>query len=178
MGGRMRTKTALKAKKPLRAKHTLKSGTKKKKRNKPDSIPALRKKADTQFSRYVRLRDSEYTNGEWVGECITCPRPLVVINSEGKWQQNAQWGHFIGRGNHWLRYSEENGNLQCAHCNAWRDKEAMLEAYRKALDDKYGVGTYKRLKKEAKANETFNLKKSDYRQVIEDCKTQINYYLT
>ena len=173
----MKSKKPLKAKKPLRAKQTLKKGGKKK-RNKPDSIPALRNKTDTLFSRYVRLRDSEFIDGQWVGDCITCDRKLVVINGEGKWQQNAQWGHFIGRGNHWLRYSEENGNLQCAHCNAWRDKESMLEAYRSALDDKYGVGTYKRLKKEAKDNEKFNLKKSDYRQVIEDCNEQIKFYLT
>lgn len=180
MGG-MKAKTPLKAKKPLkgkplRAKQTLKQTVKKKRRS-PDSIPMLRKKADAAFSRYIRIRDSECRSRQWIGECITCNRQMIVLDADGQWNKAAQHGHFIGRGNHWLRYSEENGNLQCAHCNAWRDKESMLEAYRKAVDDKYGTGTFKRLKKEAKDNERFNLKKDDYRQVIEDSTVQLDFYL-
>lgn len=175
----MQRKTPLKAKKPLESKTTLKSSKKHKKRPKLKTIPSLIKEADKLFSRYIRLRDSELDKltGKRIGTCITCPRIILVIDEDGKWKQNAQHGHFIGRGCHFLRYNEENGNLQCAHCNAWADKESMLEAYREALDKKYGKGTYKKLKDLAHNNNMYRLKRDELEEIIHRSKERINHYL-
>ena len=123
----------LKATKGLKKTTPLKATTKKRPKQ---TIPELTKKADKAFSRYVRLRDSVYDGEKWVGTCITCTREMIVMQ-EDKWRAGANLGHFIGRGCKELRYDEYNTNLQCAHCNAWRDKEDMLQAYRKGIKEKY-----------------------------------------
>lgn len=133
---------------------------------------------DKAFSRYVRIRDAEFNGNEWVGECITCERKLIVVNSDGKWIASSQNGHLISRGIYSLRFDEENCNLQCAHCNAWLDKDEMIERYRKAIDDKYGTGTYKRLKALSKLPEAYKRpKKDELLQIISDSKTQVEWYL-
>lgn len=102
-------------------------------------MPQLIKDADAIWSKYIRLRDSsQQMDGSWVGVCISCDRTLEVLSNDGRWRQNAQCGHFVGRGNMWLRYDEYNTNLQCAHCNAWRDKREMIQAYEEAIKLKYG----------------------------------------
>lgn len=142
------------------------------------SAQQLVKLADAQFSKYVRLRDSSFIDGAWVGECITCPKQLIVYK-EGKWSKNAQNGHMIGRGVHQLRYDEENCNLQCSHCNAWLDKDEMIERYRRAIDLKYGDNVYKSLKARSKAEGALKrLTKAELLQVIHDSKEQIDWYLT
>lgn len=134
--------------------------------------------ADKWFSRYVRLRDSSYTGSDWVGYCITCSRPLTVIDSDGKWKATAQNGHFITRGTHTLRFNEFNCNLQCAHCNAWMDKEEMLERYRNALDLKYGSDIKDELKRLSKLPEAFRrASKPELLQLIKDSKTYIEHAL-
>lgn len=139
------------------------------------SVTSLRKKADKLYSQYVRLRDSKYikTRDEWVGNCISCDKKLVVM-SNGKWLKTANNGHFVGRGNYELRYDDENCNLQCPHCNAWRDKISMLEAYERALDDKYGTGTAKRLKKRPVRS---TMAKTEFQQVIKDSTEAITFLL-
>lgn len=99
----MQRKKALSRKTPLKATS--------KKRPK-QTIPDLTKKADKEFSRYIRLRDSVYDGEKWVGECITCERKMVILQ-DGKWRAGANIGHFIGRGTKELRYDEFNCNLQC-----------------------------------------------------------------
>lgn len=139
------------------------------------SLPQLVKRADKEFSRYVRLRDCEYIDGQWVGECITCGRRLVVVDASGHWNAGSNLGHFVGRACKRLRWDEYNCNLQCAHCNAWRDKIDMLDAYKKGVDDKYGTGTWKRLVKEGK--ETHKPTREELDQVIHDSKEYCNYTL-
>lgn len=167
-------RSPLTRKTPLRRKTALKAYTKVKK-PKLESLPSLVKKADTAFSRYVRLRDSEYVEGEWLGVCITCPRRLVIVDREGRWNAGANLGHFVGRAAKSLRWDELNCNMQCAHCNAWRDKESMITAYRKALDDKYGAGTARKLVREGKV--THKPTREELHQVIEDSKTYVAYML-
>lgn len=169
----------LKAKKQLRVSTALKSRSKLAKKSKR-TIPQLRDKADKLKSRAVRLRDSELVDGEWIGSCITHDKTgLVAYKDEtGKLRFTKGWdnGHFIGRGDYNLRYDDENNNLQCAHCNAWRDKEDMLEGYRRALELKYGTGTVKRLKYEAKHNRRASLTRPELEQIIQDSLQEINFY--
>lgn len=134
--------------------------------------------ADKYYSKYVRLRDSEFNGREWVGECISCPRSLIVINSDGRWVASSQNGHFITRGVYSLRFDEYNTNLQCAHCNAWRDKEDMLEGYRTGLALKCGEDTVKELKRLSKLPEAYRRpSKPDLLQVISDAKQEVEYIL-
>lgn len=94
--------------------------------------------------------------------------------SKGKWQKTSNNGHYIGRANYELRYDDMNCNLQCPHCNAWRDKISMLDAYTKALEDKYGTGTAKSLKKRPMRT---TMAKTELQQVIHDCQEAIRFLL-
>lgn len=161
----MQRKNNLKAKSQLKAKTQLKPSQIKKK-VKLKTIPTLIKQADKIYSQYVRLRDSEICPDGRRGSCITCSKSIVVIDEDNKWKRNAQNGHFIGRGCHYLRYNEQNTNLQCAYCNAWRDKESMLSAYREAVDAKYGGGTYLKLKNLAHKHNTYRLKRQELEEII------------
>lgn len=121
-------------------KKTLSPLQKLKKSTRPKLVPLskLGKEADREFSRYVRLRDSEFKAGQWIGECISCQKKIVVIDREGKWNKYANLGHYITRGHRNLRWDEGNCNLQCSVCNLFRDKGDMLLAYRRALCLKIG----------------------------------------
>lgn len=164
-------KTELKQKTPLKAKTNLKATTKKRPKQ---TIPALTKKADAIFSRYVRLRDSYFTGTRWVGECITCNKKLVVMKDDA-WNRGVNLGHFIGRGTKELRYDEFNCNLQCAHCNAWADKEKMQENYRKGIALKYGESTLKELKKRAEIIRTNT--RDELEEVIHDYTVEVKHML-
>jgi hypothetical protein len=95
---------------------------------KKDSVAALKKKADTIHSTYIRLRDSD-TNG--YATCITC--------NDRKPYKTMQCGHFVSRRVNALRFDELNTNAQCVGCNMFKSGEQY--AYSKALDMKYGDGT-------------------------------------
>lgn len=169
------------SKKPLTAKKTLGAKTKLKANPRPkkQSTPkwtTLRRKADKEFAHYIRIRDSWYEDGAWVGLCITCERKCLVIDANGKWQKSNGWGHFITRGFFALRYDEENVNLQCSHCNAWMDKETMLSFYKKALVGKYGDDTDKKLVKQAKQPDK-RPTIAELEQIIHDAKESLLFYL-
>lgn len=135
----------------------------------------LEKLADKYFSKAVRLRDSiEDNDGVWRGNCITCDRPQEVY-CDGHWARGVNSGHFIGRGNKVLRYDSENSNLQCVFCNKWRSGEH--DKYRHSLDLKYGIGTAKKLEKQARENRIYSISKDEYIDVIETSKEEIRFYL-
>lgn len=185
----LKSKSKLTAKKPLRASKPLRSAvglsaskTDKAKKPKPrlplekKSIPHLIKLADHFFSKYIRLRDSEEIDKQRVGPCITCSRKLLVIDADGKWKASAQNGHMIGRGVFTLRWDEENCNMQCAHCNAWLDKDEMITRYRKAVDLKYGDGVYQRLKHESTLDGAYKRPTRDeLLTIIHDAKESIKF---
>lgn len=138
----------------------------------------LMKPADEAFSRYIRLRDSERVGTEFVGECITCPKRLTVLYRDDsgtwRWVASSQNGHFVGRGVYSLRYDELNCNLQCAHCNAWLEKNEMLARYQGALDDKYGHGTFKNLLSLSKKPEAYRRpNKTELLEIIAESKKQV-----
>jgi len=77
-----------------------------------------------------------------------------------------------------LRYDELNCNLQCAHCNAWLDKDEMIERYRQAVDLKYGHGTYKMLKALSKRADAYKVpSKPELMRIITESTEQVRMYL-
>lgn len=138
----------------------------------------LWKKADKAFSRYVRIRDCWYRDGEWWGKCITCSKTGSVAwyDEKGTLRFRKGWdpGHFIGRSNWYLRYDEENVNLQCSFaCN--KMKSGNLEKYKPALDLKYGEGTWRRLSDEAQANTKYRQSKEELETILHDCEEQLTW---
>lgn len=174
---------ALKAKKPLLARTPIKkeSGNVKKRkyrRLEQKTAQQMWKDVDKLWSRYIRLRDSSYVNGEWWGECITCSKRLLVRRKDGSWTKGAENGHYITRGYWSLTFNEFNCNLQCSHCNAWLDKDEMITRYRKALAVKYGDDTRKELKAlSLKDGAKKRPPKNELLQIMEDCKEYIDHCL-
>lgn len=154
----------------------------KKPKKKAKTYSALLKDADRYFSKYVRLRDSEYKEIDdilgWWGECITCPSVLLVAHDEHekpKWTRNADNGHFVSRGHKIVRFNEMNCNLQCKRCNKWKGGE--YTKYRFAIRDKYGVGVAEELEQLAQDNPVYRHPKAELEQIISDAKEQIEWYL-
>lgn len=161
-----------KKKKPLTPLQRLKRTTSKPKLT---PLPSLIRKADTAFSRYVRLRDSEYQDGQWVCECITCGRKLVTVYADGRWNPAVNAGHYIGRSRKLLRWTEENVSAQCARCNAWRDKVDMITAYRKALCAKIGEDGVTNLEAQAKID--YKPNRAELLEIIADSTEYVSFTL-
>ena len=123
-------------------------------------VASLKKKADAEWSKYIRIRDS--TNG--IGECISC-------GVKKPWKQ-LQNGHFISRGASTLRYDEENCNSQCVGCNMF--KQGNQYAYAKALDIKYGEGTADKLHSQRMDTHKFTI--TELEEIIHDAKEAIKFY--
>jgi hypothetical protein len=179
-------KTSLKAKSSLKAKQPLeKLPPKPKKRRKLEEKTAqqLIKVADKWFSYYIRLRDSKYDataeDPGWYGQCISCNKYGLIARDDGdKIRFTLGWdaGHFISRGNKFLRYDEENVNLQCAmNCN--RMRSGNIEKQKPALDDKYGTGTWQKLQQLAVDNPTTSLRKPELLALITEMKARVKFYL-
>lgn len=131
---------------------------------KKQTVATLKKKADTVFSQYVRYRDGEFRRGDWLVECITCgiEKPLKEM----------QAGHFVSRRVNELRFDEMNVNAQCIGCNMFKQGEQYL--YSKNLDAKYGDGTADALM--AKRHLTHKFTITELEEIIQDAKTQIEWY--
>ena len=117
-------------------------GTPKRKKKEKSLEDTLKKKLDTAFSQFIRLRDSD---DQGVGCCVTCGKPKV-------WKY-ADCGHFIKRQHMATRYDEQNCNLQCKGCNAF--EQGANERYRVAIDKKWGQGTSDRLEARKKNRTRF-----------------------
>lgn len=84
------------------------------------------------FSEYIRLRDS---NENGFCTCITCPNI--------RYWKNMDCGHGISRGHMGTKYHEENNHAQCKICNC--HKRGNPVEYKKAVDKKYGPGTWEKI---------------------------------
>lgn len=91
------------------------------------------------FSLYIRLRDS---NAAGYINCITC---CDIRN----WQ-SVDAGHGISRKHFCTKYDERNNHSQCKPCNNWGAGERAI--YSKAVDEKYGEGTWEALELKAKGS--------------------------
>lgn len=89
------------------------------------------------FSIYIRLRDSD-KNGNC--RCFTCG----VIKHWTK----GDAGHGIPRQHKATKFNEWNNNFQCKKCNGFEG--GMREAYKEAMNKKYGPQTWEKMQIAAK----------------------------
>jgi|TARA_R110000796_G_scaffold41855_5_gene103790 hypothetical protein len=105
-----------------------------KKKSKKPTVTVLKKKLDTIFSKYIRLKDA---NALGFVDCYTC-------GITKQWQKDGmQAGHFMSRKHTITRYDERNVKPQCYTCNCHyygRQYEFGL-----ALNKEYGEGTSEEL---------------------------------
>jgi len=88
-------------------------------------------KADTWFSRWIRLRDAWESNGVLVARCCTCKAIRDI--------RRIDCGHYRKRQHMSTRFHESNALPQCKPCNGWEqgDPERMAVV----IDKKFGDGT-------------------------------------
>jgi hypothetical protein len=178
MSGTLKSKKPLLSKTNLEAKKPLAKRSAKPKKQKVQTITALRRKADKLFGHYIRLRDAEYYGIHWVSQCISCGRENIVRwydenDQKWHWGRKEEVGHFIGRGNYHLRYDEINCNSQDVFCNKY--KNGNIVGYEQGLEEKYGRGTAQALRDEAQAHPKDPLKREDLEQVIKTCKEYLDW---
>jgi len=103
------------------------------------SRATLMKRADSEFSRWIRERDAirETKLPPGVGRCITCNQPVIAHGGSG------HAGHYVGRQHQATRYHEKNVHLQCPKCNTWNEGEHGK--YAREIDRRYGPGTAENL---------------------------------
>jgi hypothetical protein len=118
-----------------------------------EKLAPLKKKADSVFSLYIRIRDG--------GRCIACGKVGEI--------KNMQAGHYITRKCLHLRYDEKNVHCQCYACNCMLHGD--LITYRERLLDRYGedVVTYLEEARHVSARYTA----SDYHKLIEIYKAKL-----
>lgn len=103
--------------------------------SKTDRSKAM-KKADTFFSKFIRLRDADEHG---YVSCVTC-------GSRRHWRE-VDCGHFITRAKQATRYDERNCHAQCKGCNRFQGGK-FLE-HEAAIDRIHGRGTAEELKRKA-----------------------------
>lgn len=130
----------------------------KNKKRKHENLPALKKRLDGWFSKYVRLRDAD---GNGMCQCITCGRLR-------HWKE-MDAGHFQNRDKLGTRYNPKNVNAQCKYCNKYRSGEQ--HAHGKAVDRRYGCGTAEMLT--ALASQRCKLDRGWYLVHIEEYKAKV-----
>lgn len=133
------------------------------KNSKPKTKAQLKRKADTIFAKYVRMRDSVPVGDVRIGNCITCETQLVIGGI------SAQAGHFMSRRFNSTRFDERNVNLQCARCNMWGGGEQYLHSI--AIDKKYGDGIAKELHDLSRQTKKWTI--TELEEIIENSKQYI-----
>jgi len=93
------------------------------------SFKAIERDMWEVFSLYIRIRDSDVSG---MCRCFTCGVP--------KYWEHGDCGHGVGRGHGSTKYNERNNHFQCKGCNGFN--EGRKDLYEKAMDRKYGVGTW------------------------------------
>lgn len=168
----MKQNKPLKAKTPLKAKKPIKSNGAVRKTAKPHTISWYKTEARKFFNRAVKYRDSELIDGDWVFECITCPRKVLFRDRDGKFYKSANAGHFQPETRNNTRFNWLNVNGQCTVCNFQGLGEQIK--YARALDYKYGDGTAKELERLAHIPHQFTIE--ELKDIIEEAKEEIRFY--
>mgnify|MGYP003654490611 FL=1 len=105
-----------------------------KKKSKKPTVTVLKKKLDTVFSRYIRLKDA---NPAGYVDCYTCGVTKL-------WEKDGmQAGHFMSRKHTITRWDERNVKPQCYTCNCHYYGRQYLFGIN--LDIEYGEGTSQEL---------------------------------
>lgn len=123
------------------------SGGKKARKKRPARAIA-KDRAWTQFSMFIRLRDS---GPDGYGQCATCPGRL-------HWREGDA-GHWKTRAKEATLFDERNVHLQCKGCNKWQNgKELEHEQH---IIRKYGASAPEEIK--IKAVQRCKRTESDYK---------------
>lgn len=122
------------------------------------SIKGPKRKADTNFSLYVRQRDADL-NG--MVRCCTCGTPH-------HWKR-LHCGHFQSRRYESTRYDEKNTGPQCPSCNTFNQgQQYKFSLY---LNGKYGPKTADQMT--IKSRLFCGRKRYDYEVIAEDYKQKL-----
>ena len=98
--------------------------------NRKETIPKLKKKAWTEFSKYIRLRDCiKTTSTPDRGKCFTCDREYPF--------KQLQAGHFVDGRSATILFHEELVNAQCYSCNI--HKSGNKDSYTPKMIHKFGL---------------------------------------
>jgi hypothetical protein len=116
--------------------------------------------ADDYFSKLVRLSNAD-DNG--IVKCYTC-------DAEMRWQE-AQCGHYIKRGNLFLRYDHRNCRVQCKDCNEYKDGNMAEYTSRLELEQ---PGITDILREEAAV--VYKPARHELQGIITDCKRKLKAY--
>lgn len=93
------------------------------------SLPTLKKDLETVFNTFIRLRDTEMSQGKKFFTCISCGHPKELTEMHA--------GHYWPAGGHEaVRFDEDNVHGQCRHCNFY--KHGNEKSYRSRLIKKIG----------------------------------------
>lgn len=103
-----------------------------------------RDKADAEFSRFIRLRDTILYEGATVrvGRCVTC-------NQTKTWE-HIQCGHWIRRKHFGTRWNEYNCHGQCDFCNDPKRGGGREAEHEVAISRLHGAEAPDRLRAEQK----------------------------
>lgn len=107
------------------------------KKTKTPNRSKLVKKADSIFSTYIRLRDS---NTKWI---VTCP----LCGAKIHWKK-AQNMHFITRACRLYRYDENNCHAGCMRCNVILNWNYI--AYTRWMQNEYWIDVVDKMISESK----------------------------
>ena len=102
------------------------------------------KRLDTEFSLFIRLRDT-MPNGMF--NCISC--------SFTKPFNQADCGHYISRLHMSVRYDEDNCHAECQTCN--RFTSSHLKGYRRNLINKIGIERFNQLKSKSREIKQYSI---------------------
>lgn len=131
---------------------------KKTKRKKLKTTSQLKKIADTLFSQYIRLKNSD-ENGDC--KCYTC-------DAVKPWKE-MQNGHFVSRTHLSTRWLEDNCRVQCMPCNVWKRGNYDIYALRLTQEKGSEILEYLHFQRAALKQ----MKRVDYDELIADLKLKI-----
>lgn len=96
---------------------------------KKKSLSTLKKDLETVFNLFIRLRDTEISQGKKFFTCISCGHPKELTEMHA--------GHYWPAGGHEaVRFDEDNVHGQCRRCNFF--KHGNEKGYRGRLIKKIG----------------------------------------
>ncbi len=114
------------------------------------SYKSAKKKARTEFSKYIRTRDCLQSTGRsYYGKCFTCGRIYEF--------ELLQAGHFVGNRNSSILFDERNTHIQCSLCNCGLD--GNKKAYKIKMINLYGRETIDKLQIQAKQIKKYTINK-------------------
>ena len=128
---------------------------------KTPSRSKLVKKADSIFSTYIRLRDSDK---KWYVKCPLCWCKLP--------RKKAQNMHFITRSCWLYRYDEDNCHAWCMRCNVILNGNYI--EYTRYMQIKYGISAIDEMRVNSK--KIFKLSTTEIQTIIEKYTNKILKY--